>query len=347
MTGLVLAGGGVKGAYQVGAYFAFQKCGIKIDGVVGTSIGSFNAALIAAGEEEKLYNFWKNVSVGELLNFNSKYIDSVNSKEKFKELIYGIEQMSMIVKSKGISTSNLKNILDEMINEEKIRKSSMDYGLVTVRVKDLKPMYLFKEDMKPGKISEYILASCNLPIFKKEKIIDNNYYIDGGFYDNNPVNMLVKKGYKKIYSIDLQSIGLKQKSKNESIVTRITPSRFLGSMLSVDKKKINDNIKLGYYDTLKVLKKYDGYNYVFQNLPMFWYNILAKRANKDLLKEVKKYFRAKDNKELILKSLEYIFLKEEITYFNVYKTMKQIKYVKKNTNNKHFVYEFVKSLRII
>ena len=30
MTGLVLAGGGVKGSYQVGSYLAFKKCHIKI-----------------------------------------------------------------------------------------------------------------------------------------------------------------------------------------------------------------------------------------------------------------------------------------------------------------------------
>ena len=75
MTGLVLGGGGVKGSYQVGAYLAFKKCGIKIDGVVGTSIGSFNAALIVSGMEKELYNCWKDVNVGELLNFNTKYID--------------------------------------------------------------------------------------------------------------------------------------------------------------------------------------------------------------------------------------------------------------------------------
>ena len=62
MTGLVLAGGGVKGSYQVGAYLAFKKCGIKINGVVGTSIGSFNAALIASGMEKELYEFWKNAA---------------------------------------------------------------------------------------------------------------------------------------------------------------------------------------------------------------------------------------------------------------------------------------------
>lgn len=346
MTGLVLAGGGVKGAYQVGAYLAFKKCGIRLDGVVGTSIGSFNAAMIVSGMDAELYNFWKNVDVGELLNFNTKYTESVNNKDKFKELIYGIEQMTIIVKNKGINNSNLKDLLKEMIDEEKIRNSYMDYGLVTVRVNDLKPLYLFKEDMKPGKIPEYILASCNLPVFKTEKLIDNKYYIDGGFYDNNPINMLLDKGYKKIYSVEIQGIGFSKKIKDEKKVIKITPSRFLGSTLNVNKKKINENIKLGYYDTLKVLKNYDGYNFIFKKYPKLLYNILARKIDKDLYKRVKRYFRAEDNKELILKALEYTMMKEEITYFNIWGLFKQIKFVKNDTKDKHFVYEFVRNLKI-
>lgn len=346
MTGLVLAGGGVKGAYQVGTYFAFKKCNIKIDGVVGTSIGSFNAAMIVQGKENELYEFWKNVDVGKLLDFNTKYTDSVNNKDKFKELIYGIEQMTLIVKNKGISNSNLKDILSEMIDEEKIRNSYMDYGLVTVRVNDLKPLYLFKEDMKKGKISEYILASCNLPLFKTEKLIDNKYYIDGGFYDNNPINMLLNKGYDKIYSVEIQGIGFKQRIKDENKIVRIIPSRHLGSTLNVNKKKINENIKLGYYDTLKVLKNYDGYNYIFKKHSKLLYNMITRGVDKDLLKRVKRYFKAKDNKELVIKALEYTLIKEDMTYFNIYKIMKYIKYVKNNTKNKHFVYDFVRNLKI-
>lgn len=346
MTGLVLAGGGVKGSYQVGAYLALKKCGIKIDGVVGTSIGSFNAAVIASGKDAELYNFWKNVNIGELLNFNTKYTDSVNNKDKFKELIYGIEEMTLIVKNKGIDNKNLKNVLNEMVDEEKIRKNSMDFGLVTVRVNDLKPLCLFKEDMKEGKIPEYILASCNLPVFKKEKLIDNKYYIDGGFYDNNPISMLLNKGYNKIYSIDIQGLGFKQKVKDEDKVIRITPSRFLGSTLNVNKKKINENIKLGYYDTLKVIKNYDGYNFIFKKYSKLLYNTLARKIDKDLYKRCKRYFQAKDNKELILKALEYVMMKEDGTYFKVYKLFEQINFVKHNTKNKHFVYEFIKQLRI-
>ena len=44
--GIAFSGGGLRGAYQVGCYKAFLDCHIKINGFVGTSIGSFNAAMV-------------------------------------------------------------------------------------------------------------------------------------------------------------------------------------------------------------------------------------------------------------------------------------------------------------
>ncbi len=46
MKGLVLEGGGTKGAYQIGAYKALRELGIEFQGVTGTSIGALNGAFI-------------------------------------------------------------------------------------------------------------------------------------------------------------------------------------------------------------------------------------------------------------------------------------------------------------
>ena len=48
--GLVLAGGGGKGAYQMGAWKALREMNITFDAIAGVSIGSINGALIAQGD---------------------------------------------------------------------------------------------------------------------------------------------------------------------------------------------------------------------------------------------------------------------------------------------------------
>ena len=64
MKGLVLEGGGTKGAYQLGAYKALKELGMEFDGIVGTSIGALNAAFIIQGGrhmvKSRLQEFYDN-----------------------------------------------------------------------------------------------------------------------------------------------------------------------------------------------------------------------------------------------------------------------------------------------
>ena len=52
--GLVLAGGGTRGAYEVGAWKALKELDIEITGIVGTSIGAINGALFLQDDYDKI-----------------------------------------------------------------------------------------------------------------------------------------------------------------------------------------------------------------------------------------------------------------------------------------------------
>ena len=58
--GLVLEGGGAKGAYQIGAWKALKEAGVKINAVAGTSVGALNGALICAADVEQFDVFTGN-----------------------------------------------------------------------------------------------------------------------------------------------------------------------------------------------------------------------------------------------------------------------------------------------
>ncbi|MEI3356614.1 MAG: patatin-like phospholipase family protein [Clostridia bacterium] len=60
--GLVLSGGGSKGAYQIGVYRALRKLGKRPEIVTGTSIGAVNGLLIVQGDLYKAAKLWKNMS---------------------------------------------------------------------------------------------------------------------------------------------------------------------------------------------------------------------------------------------------------------------------------------------
>ena len=343
MIGLALAGGGVRGAYQIGVYLALKKCHIKIDGFVGTSIGSFNAAMLASGRDAELLKFWQNVNVGAILGFSDKLISELQENKLDLGLIKeGVSNFKDFVFNKGFSTKQMQDILKNFNIAKTLYNSKKDFGLVTVRFNDLKPLYLFKNDIPPEKLDEYILASCYLPIFKLEKIIDDNYYLDGGFYDNVPANALLDKGYDLVYSVDLEAIGIKRPYLDKKKIVEIKPSRKLGSILSYDLNKIRDNIKLGYYDTLKVIKKYDGYKYIFKKRGIWYYNFLVRKVSSNTLKEMQKFFRTDDNKKLVIKALEYLMKQEGISYYNIYSPYKVVKMLK--GRKKYGVNRFINQL---
>ncbi len=347
MIGLALEGGGVRGSYQAGVYLAMLEAGIKIDGVCGTSIGALNGAMIASGRGRDLPKLWRSLSMGKVFGFQDEFVNLLNKKAiSFNLLKLGIVNFFKILKSKGIEVSGIKEVLDNNLDVNSLLKSKMDYGLCTVRFKDLKPLYIFKEDMDPNKVKEYILASAFLPIFKEEKLIDGNYYLDGGFYDIGPVNMLLNKGYKKVYLVKVKGIGL-HRPYDPSKVVVIESKRKLGGIIDVDPKRVDENIKMGYYDGIRLFKNYDGEKYVFKRKKEYYYKFLNRKVNKDLQHRIKLFFKVDSYKDMTIKALEYIMEHESVDYYKIYSSRKILKYINKNFKKKYFIYEYVSELKLL
>lgn len=67
--GLVLSGGGGKGAYEIGVWKYLVEVGIDkdIEYVSGTSVGALNAALFAGSTYEKAESIWNNITRDQIL----------------------------------------------------------------------------------------------------------------------------------------------------------------------------------------------------------------------------------------------------------------------------------------
>ncbi len=51
-------------------------------------------------------------------------------------------------------------------------------------------------------------------------MIDGKRFLDGGFYDNLPINLISRRGYKEIVAVELNAIGLIQSPKEKSLNIR-------------------------------------------------------------------------------------------------------------------------------
>ncbi len=345
MIGLALEGGGVRGSYQAGVYMAMYECGLKINGVSGTSIGAINGAVIASGHGEDLPKIWRGLSMAHVFGFSDDFVNLLLRKEiNIDFMKVTLANIIKILSNKGIELKGLKEVIDKNLDVDELIKSDIEFGLCTVRFKDLKPLYLFKEDMKPDKIKDYILASSFLPFFKKEKLIDDSYYLDGGFYDLGPVNMLLNKGYETIYLVKVHGIGITRSYPANANVIVIESKRNLGKVLDLNPDRIEENIKMGYYDTIRILKNYDGEKYVFKSKKEEYYKFLNRKVNDKLYKRIARFFNTDTYKETTIRALEYIMEEEKFNYYKIYKIEKVIRKIKKEFNKKNFIYNYVKKL---
>ena len=194
---LVLSGGGAKGSYELGVYKALKKLGIKIDIITGTSIGALNGAVLCTGDYRKAKRLWLKLSASDMFNYTFK--DSKEYPKIAKDIIKN------------------KEIIRSLIDEDKIRKSKIDYGLVTVNLNNRVPKMLTKSQIPKGKLISYVIASATCFPMVEMKKIDGEYYVDGGYYDNLPINLAIDMGADEIIAVDLSAIGLKQKIKDEDV----------------------------------------------------------------------------------------------------------------------------------
>ena len=262
--GLVLAGGGGKGAYQIGAWQALREMGIEFEAIAGTSIGSINGALIAAGDYEKASEFWHNISVDKGVKFAKNLPDSENL---FSRKNWGV-LFKEVIKSRGIDASPAEDFIAQFVDETKVRNSRIALGIIAVKMtQGVVPREIFIHEIPQGELVDYLLASANIPLATNIGP-EGEKYLDGGAYDNAPLMTLKKRGYNRLIIVDISNIKGFAHTINylNSEIVHIRPYDIddLGSTFDFDDEMIDLRIKLGYLDTRKAFSYLLGNIYYFE-----------------------------------------------------------------------------------
>ena len=340
MRAVVLSGGGSKGAYQIGVWKALRKLKIKYEIVTGTSVGALNGAMMVQKNYYKAYKLWSNISMEKMFDGKFENYDDTISlyKEYFKNF----------VKNKGAKPSGLDTIVNDILNKNRFYKSKIDFGLITFNKTNKKPKILQKKDIPENKLKDYLIASSSAyPAFTTREI-EGTEFIDGGYYDNIPINLAIDMGADEAIVVDLTTIGLRKATKKKIKTIKIIPRNDLGSFLLFDKDLARRNIKYGYNDAMKVFNKYEGYKYTFKLHSIekfktkyketFTYTfnkiINSKTAQASIAKLLKidKDNNSKIIDKILLKALEHVGETLSIDDTKIYSLNKFIKLVKKDLN---------------
>ncbi|KAB8331887.1 patatin-like phospholipase family protein [Scytonema tolypothrichoides VB-61278] len=217
-VGLVLSGGGARGAYHVGVIQYLADMNISIDAVAGASIGALNGAVVAAAPNLKeastrLEEIWKSLAANSPIKINStetiNYIVRI-LLDQIAPLIAGTsDALSTVANLQTLFSENvglgdesrIHNFLDEYLDLEKLQKGLPLYVSVyrsQGSLNDLFSAILASVNLINTQHSEFlhiqslertqqrvaILASAAIPLLFKAKQIEvnetNYFYSDGG-----------------------------------------------------------------------------------------------------------------------------------------------------------------------
>ena len=107
--GLVLDGGGARGAYQIGAWKALKEAGVKIAAVAGTSVGALNGALICMDDLEKAEKIWSEMEFSRVMSVDDEWMRQFfQGEQKLGDIL---SELRRILREGGVDVGPLRRLI--------------------------------------------------------------------------------------------------------------------------------------------------------------------------------------------------------------------------------------------
>ena len=255
---LTLAGGGGKGAYEIGVWQALREIGLEknLIAVSGSSSGALNAALISLNEFDKAKTIWSSIMPKQFLDIN------------YDTIIGPLDTLVKRTLTAGLcSRDGLIEIIDKYLNLEQLAGARIPayvsisrYSSDCIDCLSEKPQveYISLSEISPDDARQFLLASSAMPYIYPPEIIHGNVYRDGGLADNVPIYPMTSVGADNLIVVKLEpddKVDTSLYSKFKEVV-EIVPSREIGDLFDGTLEFTNRNVQfrmlLGYYDTLRI-----------------------------------------------------------------------------------------------
>lgn len=284
--GLVFAGGGGKGAYEIGVWKYLHEIGLEqhVKVVSGTSVGALNAALFVGSDYETAEDLWLNISQNKILTPKE-----ISAEEIMKWLIthgcnmvfpvtMGVSKLAsgtiMLfekiaqqvfngVKGEYIfSRAGIKDMIAEGLDFDKLQSSDIACYATCVRCRELAIERFKLNEFTDEEITTLLLASSAIPVVFPNENFHGEFYCDGGIPivgDNIPIQPVYDSGIETIFVVHLgrETLIDKEKFPNAKII-EIIPSENLGNMLEgtldFSSEGAAHRLQLGYQDAKRILQ---------------------------------------------------------------------------------------------
>ncbi len=260
-TGIFLSGGGGIGAFHIGFFKAMKEAGLKYDLVVGGSVGTMVGGGATYMTPDEMIEAWNHLTLESVLKVDSRKIANLS----------GVKRNLMLIKECFLSCArrdphlmidveDIRKQLYELLDGDKIMNSPIDFGITTSELPSFRRVDVFKEDMITNPL-EYILASIYMPIFSRQKMIDNKSYIDLSRFRSYPLEMLKQKKCDNVIIVNIELEHTKRLMKQiETTFNSGEDVTYINyetkpSILDFSREQSDINYKCGYETTMRVFDK--------------------------------------------------------------------------------------------
>ncbi len=229
--GLVLSGGGAKGAFEIGVWRWLQRTGLdkKITGISGTSVGALNSILFSCTSLEEAERIWRSVRQKDLTRVNKETLKRI--AEIFLQTLTGtaigsisapllMQDMMPMTGESFFTQEKLSEIVDEVLRSRFPRDRVVFSCLARQSLQQQKEPpaenalqafhnadYYCLNNRNVKEISKIVLASSALPLVYDPVRIHHFEYRDGGCRDNTPCMPLIRSGFRKLIVVHLSERG--------------------------------------------------------------------------------------------------------------------------------------------
>jgi NTE family protein len=180
-TALVLAGGGVRGAVQIGMLQVLAEHGFVPDRIYGSSVGAVNGVAFAGDPTrrgvERMTEIWTGLTR-----------DNVYPQSRLHGPWLYLQQRDSVY-----SNSGLRAIIEEGVAFERLEDAVIPVEVVATSLTDGRERWFTY-----GSVVEAVLASSAVPAIFPPIEIDGERFIDGGVVDNVPIRRAIDAGATRI-----------------------------------------------------------------------------------------------------------------------------------------------------
>lgn len=227
VTGLVLSGGGARGAYAVGVLDALtqilREAGAHpapFDVFSGTSVGSINAAYLAANAHQpdqglkQLSAIWSGLDIDALLQTRRKGLELRGlTGSWFSQSLLAAEPLDRLVRDNipfeqlhaNVQAGRVRAVMVAAFNIRRACTTIFSELYSDAEVRSTRDPSRTEQRVQLS--AEHILASSAMPFVFPSARVGEDYYCDGGVRFNTPISSAIRAGVDRLVVISLNTLA--------------------------------------------------------------------------------------------------------------------------------------------